>query len=42
MVLGEIVDAEEVKKLREENAVLKSSKLELEKASDRLTKENNA
>lgn len=42
MVLGEVVDAEEVKKLREENAVLKSSKLELEKASHSLTKKNNA
>lgn len=40
--LKEVVDVGEVSKLRDEVFVLKSSKLELEKAADKLTEDNNA
>lgn len=41
LTLNEVVDVGEVSRLHDEVSVLKSSKLELEKVADNLTKENN-
>lgn len=42
MIVGEVVDAGEVAKLRDKVVFFRSSKLEHEKTSEDLTKENNA
>lgn len=42
LVVGELPDVEEVRRLRDEVVVLKSTNSQLEKASEKLTKDNNA